>query len=72
MVRRNLVKKIRKELMMSKAELAQKAGLDIKTINRIENNLPCRIETKRKILLGLGYNISEKDKVFPGQNGTIS
>ena len=65
MVRRNLVKKIRKELMMSKTELAQKAGITIKTINRIENNLSCRIESKRKILLGLGYKITEKDKVFP-------
>ena len=65
MVKRNLVKKIRKELMMGKTELAQKAGISIKTINRIENNLPCRIESKRKILLGLGYKISEKDRVFP-------
>ena len=65
MVRRNSVKKIRKELMMSKAELAQKAGVAINTLNRIENHLPCRIESKRKILLGLGYKISEKDKVFP-------
>ena len=44
--------------MMSKTELAQKAGVTIKTINRIENNLPCRIESKRKILLGLGYKIT--------------
>lgn len=65
MVRRNLVKMIRKELMMSKTELAQKAGITINTINRIENNLPCRIESKRKILRGLGYKISEKDRVFP-------
>ena len=65
MVKRNLVKKIRKKLMMSKTELAQKAGITINTINRIENNLPCRIESKRKILLGLGYKISEKDRVFP-------
>jgi DNA-binding XRE family transcriptional regulator len=56
---------IRKELMMSKTELAQKAGITINTINRIENNLPCRIESKRKILRGLGYKISEKDRVFP-------
>ena len=51
--------------MMSKTELAEKAGITINTINRVENNLPCRIETKRKILLALGYKISEKNKVFP-------
>ena len=62
---RNLVKKIRKERMMSKAELARRSGLSINTIMRIEKSLPCRIESKRKILLGLGYKISEKDKVFP-------
>jgi DNA-binding XRE family transcriptional regulator len=65
MAKRNLVKQIRKELMMSKTELAQKAGVALKTIDRIESNLPCRIESKRKILLGLGYKISEKDKIFP-------
>jgi DNA-binding XRE family transcriptional regulator len=65
MVKRIFVKKIREKRMMSKVELAKKAGVAINTINRIESNLPCRIESKRKILLGLGYDISEKDKVFP-------
>ena len=61
----NLVKKIRKERMMTKAELARRSSLSINTIIRIENNLPCRIASKRKILLGLGYDISQKHKVFP-------
>jgi DNA-binding XRE family transcriptional regulator len=65
LVKDNLVKKIREKRMMSKVELARKSGVSINTINRIENNLPCRIESKRKILLGLVYDISEKDKVFP-------
>jgi DNA-binding XRE family transcriptional regulator len=65
LVKDNLVKKIREKRMMSKVELARKSGVSINTINRIENNLPCRIESKRKILLGLGYYISEKDKVLP-------
>ncbi len=65
MVKDNLVKKIREKRMMSKVELARKSGVSINTINRIENNLPRRIESKRKILLGLGYYISEIDKVFP-------
>lgn len=60
----NQLKKIRESLMMSKAELSRKAGISPITITRIENGMPCRMETKRKILLALGYKISDKDKVF--------
>ena len=60
----NRLKKIRETLMMSKAELSRKAGISPITITRIENGMPCRMETKRKILLALGYKISDKDKVF--------
>jgi DNA-binding XRE family transcriptional regulator len=61
---RNIVKKIREELLMSKAELARKAGVSSLTIDRIEKGKSCRMETKRKIILALGYNLSEKNKVF--------
>jgi len=50
--------------MMSKAELARKANISPKTITRIENGMPCRMETKRKIILALGFKISDKNKVF--------
>jgi DNA-binding XRE family transcriptional regulator len=50
--------------MMSKAELARKAGLSTLTIDRIEAGRPCRLDTKRKILLALGLRISDKDQVF--------
>jgi len=50
--------------MMSKAELARKANISPITIARIENGMPCRLETQRKIILALGYNISDKHKVF--------
>jgi len=50
---------------MSKAELGRKAGVSPLTINRIENNNRCRVETKRKIILALGYKLSDKDKIFP-------
>ena len=49
---------------MSKAELARKAGVSPITIDRIEKGMDCRMETKRKILLALGYKLTEKDKVF--------
>ncbi len=62
---RNLVKKIREENLMSKAELARKAGVSPLTIDRVEKGKSCRMETKRKIILALGYKLSDKDKIFP-------
>jgi len=60
----NNVRKIREELMISKAELARLAGLTPATIDRLERGEDCRMETKRRIILALGYSLSEKEKVF--------
>ena len=60
----NNLQRFRETLMMSKAELARKAGLSTLTIDRIEAGRPCRLDSKRKILLALGLNITDKDKVF--------
>ncbi len=49
---------------MSKAELAKKAGVSPLTIDRIEKGMNSRMATKRKIILALGYKLSEKDKIF--------
>ncbi len=62
---KNFVQKCREELLMSKAELARKAGLSALTIDRIEAGMTCRMDTKRKIILALGLKLSDKDKVFP-------
>ena len=61
----NVLKEIRENLLISKAELARKATVSSVTIDRIEKGMSCRIETKRKILLALGYNISDNEKMFP-------
>ena len=61
---KNSLKQIRESLLMSKAELAREANVSPLTISRIEKGLPCRMETKRKILLALGMNLSEKNKIF--------
>jgi len=60
----NNVQKFRERLMMSKAELARKAGLSPLTIDRIEAGRPCRLETKRRILLALDLQVADKDLVF--------
>ncbi len=61
----NLVKQIREGLLMSKTELARKAGVSALTIGRIEKGMACRLETKRKIIVALGRDLSDKDEIFP-------
>ena len=60
----NRVKKVRESLLMSKTELARKANVSPITIARIEKGMPCRLETQRKIILALGFNLSDKKKIF--------
>ena len=60
----NKLKKMREKLLMSKSELARKAGMSVLTIDRIEKDGRSRMETKRKILLALGLSLDEKNKVF--------
>lgn len=61
----NKVRDFREELLLSKAELARKAGVSALTVDRVENGMPCRMDTKRKILLALGMKLTDKDRVFP-------
>ncbi len=65
---RNNVRKLRESLLMSKAELARKAGLSALTIDRVENGMSCRMDTKRKIILALGLKLADKNKVFVNDN----
>ena len=60
----NHVRKIRESKMMSKAELARKASVTVQTIDRIEKGNECRLDTKRKIILALGYKLGERAKIF--------
>lgn len=61
---KNKVKIIRESRLLSKAELARKAGVSSLTIDRVERGEPCRLETMRKIILALGFTLDEKEKVF--------
>ncbi|MDD2852558.1 MAG: helix-turn-helix transcriptional regulator [Desulfuromonadaceae bacterium] len=63
---KNSVKAIRESRLLSKAELARKAGVSSLTIDRVERGEACRVETMRKIILALGFSLDEKDKVFQG------
>lgn len=69
----NKLRAVREDLMISKAELARRAGISALTIDRIESGENCRVDTKRKIILALGLKLNEKDKVFSSQQqGTPS
>jgi DNA-binding XRE family transcriptional regulator len=63
-VRTNNVQRFREALLMSKAELARRAGLSTLTIDRIESGRPCRLDTKRRILMALGMRVADRDKLF--------
>ena len=64
---RNRVKNIRESRLLSKSELARKAGVSVLTIARIERGEECRMETMRKIILAFGYSLEDKTKVFQDQ-----
>ena len=70
----NNVQRLREDLLMSKAELARRAGVSVLTIDRVEKGLECRVDTKRKIILALGMKVSDRSKVFgggePGDRGS--
>jgi len=63
-VEQNNVRKIREAMMLSKAELAKRAGISPLTLDRIEKGMSCRLSTKRKILLALGLKVGQKNRVF--------
>ena len=62
---KNHVKKIRELRMMSKAELARQANVSVQTIDRIESGHECRLDTRRKIIIALGYKLDQKSSIFP-------
>ncbi len=66
---RNNVQRLREEQLLTKAELARKAGVSPLTVSRIESGLECRMDTQRKIILALGFTPSDRHKVFGRSNG---
>ena len=65
MTNHNNLKQLRAKALLSKAELARKAGVSVLTITRIEDGMDCRMDTMRKVIQALGLKITEKEKVFP-------
>lgn len=66
----NNVQQLREERLLSKAELARRAGVSVLTIDRVERGSSCRLDTKRKIILALGMKVTERSQVFLDGQGT--
>jgi DNA-binding XRE family transcriptional regulator len=62
--RSNNVQRLREDRLLSKAELARRAGVSVLTIDRVEKGADCRLDTKRKIILALGLKVTDKEQVF--------
>jgi len=63
----NRIKEFREEKLISKTELARRAGITLVTLDRIEKGYACRMATKRKLLQALGVNIEGSEEIFPGR-----
>ncbi len=63
-VQPNNVRRIRIELMLSKAEVARRANISVLTLDRVEKGQGCRVDTKRKILEALGLSLADRVRVF--------
>jgi predicted transcriptional regulator len=61
----NNLRAARESRMLSKAELARKAGISPLTIGRVESGEACRLSTMRKILEALEINLSDRGHIFP-------
>jgi DNA-binding XRE family transcriptional regulator len=60
----NNVQRLREDRLLSKAELARRAGVSVLTIDRVERGAHCRLDTKRKIILALGLKVTDHGRVF--------
>jgi predicted transcriptional regulator len=63
----NSLKTVRERLMISRSELARKAGVSVLTVGRIEEGRPCRLDTKRRLVEALGFNpwLNNEGASFP-------
>ena len=60
----NRVRELREELLLTRSELAARAGISLRTVWHVENGGGCRVRTKRKILRVLGVSKEQHKMVF--------
>ena len=62
--KRNRVRELREDRLMTQAQLARKAHVALRTIHSVEKGMNCRMDTKRKILMALAIPFDQKNEVF--------
>lgn len=60
----NRVREVREDLLMTREELAEKAGVSLRTVWSVESGIACRLYTKRRILQALGVPKEDHKTVF--------
>ena len=65
----NRVRRFREDRLMTREELAERAGISLRTVWSVENGMPCRLVTKRRILQALGVAKRDHAQVFPNAEG---
>ncbi len=61
----NRVRELREEQLVTREELARRAGISLRTVWSVEAGHECRLETKRAILRALGIPRNRHRSVFP-------
>jgi transcriptional regulator with XRE-family HTH domain len=61
----NRVRELRKARRFSQCDLARRARVALRTVYSVERGEPCRMDTKRKLILALGFRFDARDDVFP-------
>jgi len=61
----NNLKLYRQSYNMTTTKFAQILNISPRTLYRIEHYTPCRVETKRKILAGLGIPARKVSEIWP-------
>jgi transcriptional regulator with XRE-family HTH domain len=61
----NRVRELREDRLMTREELAERAGVSLRTVWSVESGKPCRLPTKRRILEALGLARTDHREVFP-------
>lgn len=63
---RNQLKEWRRARLLTQAQLAKKSGVSLRTVGNLERyHLPCRANTKIKLIRALGLDFKQRHRVWP-------
>jgi len=68
----NRVREHREAFGMSPERLASASGLDVRTVERVEGGRNCQQDTKRRLVVGLGFKWPDREHVFPREGEAMT